>query len=98
MAKVISREEIVRLADLAHISLSEEEIETYTKQIGEILEYVAKLNELDTKDASFKSQVDLKNVLREDKPKESLSQEDVLSNRKKSAQRGSFVISSVINK
>jgi aspartyl-tRNA(Asn)/glutamyl-tRNA(Gln) amidotransferase subunit C len=44
----ISREEVVRVAELAYLELSETELETYRKQVDEILEYIDKLNELDT--------------------------------------------------
>ena len=44
----ISREDVVRVAELAYLDLSETELETYRAQIDEILEYVGKLNELDT--------------------------------------------------
>ena len=38
----------MRVADLAYLDLSEAELETYRAQIDEILEYIGKLNELDT--------------------------------------------------
>jgi len=44
----ISREDVVRVAELAYLELSETEQETYRKQVDEILEYIDKLNELDT--------------------------------------------------
>ncbi len=44
----ISREDVLRVAELAYLDLSEGELETYRAQIDEILEYIGKLNELDT--------------------------------------------------
>ena len=44
----ITREDVVRVAELAYMDLSEIELETYRRQIDEILEYIGKLNELDT--------------------------------------------------
>jgi aspartyl-tRNA(Asn)/glutamyl-tRNA(Gln) amidotransferase subunit C len=44
----ISREDVLRVAELAYLDLSESELETYRAQIDEILEYIGKLNELDT--------------------------------------------------
>src|SRR6266480_381174 len=44
----ISREDVLRVAELAYLDLSEAELETYRAQIDEILEYIGKLNELDT--------------------------------------------------
>ncbi len=41
----ISREDVLRVAELAYLDLSEAELETYRAQIDEILEYIGKLNE-----------------------------------------------------
>jgi aspartyl-tRNA(Asn)/glutamyl-tRNA(Gln) amidotransferase subunit C len=43
----ISREDVLRVAELAHLELSPEEIDTYRGQLDEILTYVEKLRELD---------------------------------------------------
>jgi aspartyl-tRNA(Asn)/glutamyl-tRNA(Gln) amidotransferase subunit C len=43
----ISRVEVLRVAELAHLELSEAEAETYRGQLDSILEYVDKLNEVD---------------------------------------------------
>ncbi|MGH9736808.1 MAG: Asp-tRNA(Asn)/Glu-tRNA(Gln) amidotransferase subunit GatC [Candidatus Acidiferrales bacterium] len=43
----ISREEVLRVAGLAHLELSPAEVETYRGQLEEILTYIAKLEELD---------------------------------------------------
>jgi aspartyl-tRNA(Asn)/glutamyl-tRNA(Gln) amidotransferase subunit C len=53
----ISREDVVRVADLAYLDLTEPELETYRKQIDEILEYIGKLNELDTESVAPMAQV-----------------------------------------
>jgi aspartyl-tRNA(Asn)/glutamyl-tRNA(Gln) amidotransferase subunit C len=44
----ISREDVEKVAELAYLDLSEAELEMYRTQIDEILEYIGKLNELDT--------------------------------------------------
>jgi len=44
----ITREDVVRVAELAYLDLSEDELEKYRRQIDEILDYIGKLNELDT--------------------------------------------------
>lgn|SRR5689334_14999557 len=44
----INREDVLRVAELAHLELSEAEIEKYRAQLDSILEYIGKLNELDT--------------------------------------------------
>jgi aspartyl-tRNA(Asn)/glutamyl-tRNA(Gln) amidotransferase subunit C len=44
----ITREDVLRVAELAHLDLTETEIEMYLRQLDSILTYVEKLNELDT--------------------------------------------------
>jgi aspartyl-tRNA(Asn)/glutamyl-tRNA(Gln) amidotransferase subunit C len=43
----ISREDVIRVADLAHLGLEPEEVDKYREQLDSILTYVEKLNELD---------------------------------------------------
>jgi aspartyl-tRNA(Asn)/glutamyl-tRNA(Gln) amidotransferase subunit C len=43
----ISREDVLRVAQLAHLDLAPEEVETYRGQLDEILGYIGKLQELD---------------------------------------------------
>ncbi|PYU17843.1 MAG: Asp-tRNA(Asn)/Glu-tRNA(Gln) amidotransferase subunit GatB, partial [Acidobacteria bacterium] len=44
----ITREDVLHVAELAHLELTESEVETYRRQLDSILTYVEKLNELDT--------------------------------------------------
>ena len=44
----ISREDVIRVAELAYLDLSEAELESYRNQLDAILEYIGKLDELDT--------------------------------------------------
>ena len=53
----ISREDVLRVAELAYLDLSDAELETYRAQIDEILEYIGKLNELDTSQVEPMAQV-----------------------------------------
>jgi aspartyl-tRNA(Asn)/glutamyl-tRNA(Gln) amidotransferase subunit C len=53
----ITREDVLRVAELAYLDLSETELETYRTQIDEILEYIGKLNELDTANVEPMAQV-----------------------------------------
>jgi aspartyl-tRNA(Asn)/glutamyl-tRNA(Gln) amidotransferase subunit C len=57
MVVKITREDVLRVADLAYLDLSDAELETYRAQIDEILEYVGKLNELDTTNVEPMAQV-----------------------------------------
>src|SRR5271168_2663588 len=53
----ISREEVLRVAELAHLELSEAEVAKYREQIDSILEYIAKLNAVDTSNVEPMTQV-----------------------------------------
>ena len=77
----LSREEVVRLADIYHIQLSEEEIALMQDQMASILEQFESLSQLDTSDVEPTNHaVPLSTVMREDVPKLSYSQDDVLGN------------------
>src|ERR1700687_1612558 len=53
----ISREDVLRVADLAYLDLSETELETYRAQMDKTREYIGKLNEIDTANAEPMAQV-----------------------------------------
>jgi len=53
----ITREDVLRVAELAHLELSEAEIEMFSRQLDSILSYVEKLNELDTSNVEPLAQV-----------------------------------------
>ena len=53
----ISREEVLRVADLAHLELSEAEVAKYQQQLDSILDYIAKLNAVDTSNVEPMTQV-----------------------------------------
>jgi aspartyl-tRNA(Asn)/glutamyl-tRNA(Gln) amidotransferase subunit C len=77
----ISKEEIEHIASLARLYLSEEEKELFGSQLSSILDYMEKLNELDTKDIEPTSHVlPLSNVMRDDIPQPSIPREDALMN------------------
>ena len=66
MAK-LSREEVLKLAKLSRLRLSDEEIDQFGSEISEILEYVEQLSSVDTKGLKPTSQVTgLVNVMRPD--------------------------------
>lgn len=63
----LSREDVLKLARLARLSLDDDEIEAFRKEISAVLQYVAQLDEADTASLEPTTQVTgLKNVMRED--------------------------------
>ena len=63
----LTREDVLKLARLARLELSEDEVEQYRHELGEILQYVEKLNDVDVSGLEPTSQVTgLVNVSRDD--------------------------------
>jgi aspartyl-tRNA(Asn)/glutamyl-tRNA(Gln) amidotransferase subunit C len=77
----IDLEQVSHVAKLARLALTPPQIEKLGGQLGNILSYVAKLNEMDTTGVEPMSHaLPLKNVLRDDTVQPSLSIEQVLQN------------------
>ena len=76
---MLSKEEVLKIAKLSRLELTEEEIEKYTSQLSDVLAYVEKLNELDTDNVDETSQVTgLENVYRSDEVDQCDYQEDLI--------------------
>ncbi|NLM45405.1 MAG: Asp-tRNA(Asn)/Glu-tRNA(Gln) amidotransferase subunit GatC [Firmicutes bacterium] len=92
----ITQEEVAHVAMLARLELNAGEMEEIAGQLNDILEYVDKLNRLDTTDVPPTMHVlPLANVFREDEPRPCLSREEVLANAPE-AEDGMFRIPPVI--
>src|SRR4051812_7499451 len=76
---VIDRDQVLHVAKLARLRLSEEEIERMAGELSGILEHVDRIAELDLDGVEPTSHVvELQNVLRADVPHESLTPEVAL--------------------
>ncbi len=53
----ITREQVIHVAELAHLQLSEAELDMYSRQLDNILTYIEKLNQLDTSQVEPMAQV-----------------------------------------
>jgi aspartyl-tRNA(Asn)/glutamyl-tRNA(Gln) amidotransferase subunit C len=77
----ISREEVLHVAGLAWLALTEDEIEQLTEELGKILDAVGIVSELDLADVPPTSHpLDLVNVWADDVPSDSLPLDDVFAN------------------
>ena len=77
----ISREEVLHVAGLAWLALTDEEVDRLTGELDKILDAVGIVAELDLGDVSPTSHpLDLVNVWDDDVPRDSLALEDVLAN------------------
>jgi aspartyl-tRNA(Asn)/glutamyl-tRNA(Gln) amidotransferase subunit C len=81
MEKKIDEAEVRKVAKLSRLELSEAEVEEFTGQLRAILDYVAKMNELDTEGVEPLAHcLPVSNVFRADCVKESLGTEKTLAN------------------
>jgi aspartyl-tRNA(Asn)/glutamyl-tRNA(Gln) amidotransferase subunit C len=77
----ITRDDVLHVARLARLELSDEEVERFGGQLSAILDAVGKVSELDLEDVPPTSHpLDLVNVLGEDVPRPCLSREEALAN------------------
>ncbi|MDI6888408.1 MAG: Asp-tRNA(Asn)/Glu-tRNA(Gln) amidotransferase subunit GatC [Methanocellales archaeon] len=77
---MITKKDVEHIGWLARIKLSDEEKEEFTTQLNSILDYFAKLDEIDPNVAPTHHVSGVVNVFRDDAVKESLDQKDVLQN------------------
>jgi len=77
----ITREEVLHVARLARLELTEEEVERFAGQLSAILEAVSKVSELDLSDVPPTSHpLEVSNAWAEDEPRHCLPLDDVFAN------------------
>jgi len=75
----LSKEEVLKIAKLSRLELTEAEVEKFSGQLSDVLEYVEKLNEIKTDDVPETSQVTgLENVYRADVADQGNLQKDLI--------------------
>jgi aspartyl-tRNA(Asn)/glutamyl-tRNA(Gln) amidotransferase subunit C len=81
MTKKIDEAQVRKVAKLSRLELTEAEVAEFTGQLSAILDYVEKMNELDTTGIEPLAHcLPISNVLREDSIKESIGTEKALAN------------------
>ena len=81
MSQKLTREEVKKVALLARLKLTEEELDMFTSQLAHVLQYVDVLNEVDTENVEpMAHAIETHNVFREDEVKPSLPREAALQN------------------
>ena len=77
---MIDREQVLHVARLARLRLTDEEVKRMSGELSDILEHVERINELDLDGVEPTSHViDVENVLRPDEPRPSWPRERVLA-------------------
>jgi aspartyl-tRNA(Asn)/glutamyl-tRNA(Gln) amidotransferase subunit C len=92
----IGRDDVARLADLARIQLTEEEIARFAGEFDSIMDAVASVSEVASEDVPATSHpIAMTNVFREDVVTETLTQEEALSGAP-DAQDGRFAVPQIL--
>jgi aspartyl-tRNA(Asn)/glutamyl-tRNA(Gln) amidotransferase subunit C len=86
---VIDRDQVLHVARLARLRLSENEIGRMSRELSGVLDHIEKISELDLDGVEPTSHVvELENVLRADEPRPSWARERVLASAPDTAQGG----------
>jgi aspartyl-tRNA(Asn)/glutamyl-tRNA(Gln) amidotransferase subunit C len=92
----ISKDEVLYVAHLARLDLDEESIDKFAGQIDEILRYVEKLNQVDTKGIKPTSHaISLTNAFRDDEKREPIERGLALANAPEE-EDGCFVVPKIV--
>ena len=92
----LSRDDVAKVALLARLRLTPEELQTFTGQLNSIVGFVDQLGELDTKDVEpLAHGIDVRNVFRDDVLGPSLPREEALANAPKRNDEG-FLVPAVL--
>jgi aspartyl-tRNA(Asn)/glutamyl-tRNA(Gln) amidotransferase subunit C len=76
---MLSREQVLHVARLARLELTEEEVERFSVELSKVLGYIEKISELDLADVEPTSHVvAIENALRADEPRPSLPRDVAL--------------------
>ena len=92
----ITTDQVRNIADLVRIAISEEDAVSYAEHLTNVISYADKLSELNTDDVEPTTHgIVGKNVMREDIPNQSLTQEEALKNAP-DKQNGHFKVPSIM--
>ena len=77
----LSREDVLHIARLARLGLTEAEVDKFSEQLSHLLEHFEVLQQVDTTDVPPTAQaIDLQTVMRDDEVGESLPPDQILDN------------------
>jgi len=92
----ISKDEVLHVAELARLDMSDAEIETMAAQIGDILEYVGMLNSVDTQDVTPTTHaISIENAFRDDAFAQHLAEKATFANAPED-ELGHFLVPKVV--
>lgn len=81
MSNILNKNDVFYIANLAKLNIEEDNVEKFTKEFNNIIDYINKLSEVNTDNIEPTSHVlEMFNVLREDIVTSSLDEEEVFKN------------------
>jgi aspartyl-tRNA(Asn)/glutamyl-tRNA(Gln) amidotransferase subunit C len=94
----LTKDEVIKIAKLAKLDLTEQEINKYQDQLSNILEFVEQLNEIDTSDKNIVSNIDdfVGSTMREDIADDSMDSQKVLLNATNNRSKDNYFATSKI--
>lgn len=97
MSKIISKEDVIKIADLARLKLTEAEVENYQKELEEFFEHAKALEEVDTEWIKPLYQVWwLQNIMRKDEIIKSAISWDLVSCSANKSENWGFLVKNVL--
>ena len=92
----LTLEEVMHIAELARLQLTDQEMARYAEQLSDILDYAARLQSVDTSGISPTDRVgNTGNVLRKDESRQGLSQKELLANAPET-EKGQFKVPPIL--
>jgi len=77
---MITKEEVKRLADMAMLKFSDEELEAFDEKLNNVFDFVKKISEVDTKGVEPTYQINDTQVLKDNGDSQVLDRDEVLKN------------------
>ena len=92
----LTREEVLHIAKLARVGVSDRDVTKFQEQLSEILDHFEALRQLDTEGVPPTSHpLSLESIMRPDEVRPSLSQDDVLANAPRT-EAGAFRVRAIL--
>lgn len=93
----IIKEDVLKIAEIAHLTLTEDEVVEFTSDLEQMVAFAGQLGELDTTSVeASKDEPSLFNVLRKDELKPSMDKDELLANAPQS-KNGCFFVPQIVD-
>lgn len=76
----ITKDDVLKVAEIAHLSLTEKEVEEFTMDLEKMVTFAKELDKLDTSKELEAEEPTIYNVFRKDEIKPSMAKEELLAN------------------